>query len=672
GKVPTNSTGTVTLTWNNLNGTGANITDGNSYARIRLTTDNLAVATATTTRDLASVGSATNGEVEDYPIAIAFKANSDLSPNFCQASSSARNLLFILDDSSSVNATEIQQQRDAIMATLNDFVAKNLTGKAAIVAFDSVGNTVINYTDITAANLSTFKTALDTNYGDEVQGTHWEKGFQAGIDLPGGTQPNVVFFFTDGANNSGNNPDGKAAQFKAAGAHIYGIGIELTVDNGFKGITDGSNTIIYDGSNIQEADYLDIDSYNTLQNQFTNAFLANLCPADFGDAPDTYGTDNIANSITNPLGANHDIVSELFIGAKAPDTDANGFVDGIDNNSGNAIDDDAPIGTGSGNGDDEGNFTFPTLNAGKKSYTIPTSSIIVTNATEQIATLHAWIDFNKNGTFEPTEYAGSIVGTGSSNPQTNLTWTGVSVGTVGNTYARFRLTSDDNINNSTPGGNANDGEVEDYQVAIAQASDPNLLLVKRITAINPGQPGEMQFNNFIDDPGTTDDTNPNWPNINNYLQGEISVPQVKPGDEVEYTIYFLSNGDIAAKDVKICDAIPDNMTFNKHSYGTEVGISLALDPTNLPNNTNKDLSNLIGDDEGSFYAPGTNPPLNLCKKHDPNDTDNLVPHNLISVDGSNNLSGTVLIHLINPLPPATASGTPPNSYGFVRFRAKVK
>ncbi|MGL5793374.1 MAG: hypothetical protein ACRC06_03035, partial [Waterburya sp.] len=94
----------------------------------------------------------------------------------------------------------------------------------------------------------------------------------------------------------------------------------------------------------------------------------------------------------------------------------------------------------------------------------------------------------------------------------------------------------------------------------------------------------------------------------------------------------------------------------------------ALDAMNLPNDTNEYLSNLIGDDEGDFYAPGTNPPvLDLCKKHDPNP-----PNTLIPLNSSNNLSGAVLINLSTPLPKALSPGSPANSYGFVRFRAKVE
>jgi uncharacterized repeat protein (TIGR01451 family) len=211
------------------------------------------------------------------------------------------------------------------------------------------------------------------------------------------------------------------------------------------------------------------------------------------------------------------------------------------------------------------------------------------------------------------------------------------------------------------------------------ADNPNVLLVKRITAINPGKPDEIQFNNFVND-STSNDNEPNWPdsdsnpnnNINNFLRGAISVSQIKPGDEIEYTIYFLSNGDVDAKNVQICDVVPDNMTFNKNSYGTEVGIGLALNETTLPTSINTYLSNFINDEpinkpEGNFYPPGTSPLINLCKKHDLNN-----PNALIPVDSSNNLSGAVLINLSTPIPPATGSGTPSDSYGFVRFKAKIK
>ena len=398
---------------------------------------------------------------------------------------------------------------------------------------------------------------------------------------------------------------------------------------------------------------------------------------DYGDAPDTYGTDNtVGNSSNNtdPLGAVHLIDSNLFLGATVPDAEDNGFVDGTDDN-GNATDDDDPNGAGTGNGDDEDNFALPNLEVGDTSYTIPAANIVATNTTEQPATLHVWIDFDRSGTFEDTEHASVTVdnATNGGNPTEDLTWNNIDLGAAGNTYARFRLTTDDSITETTPGSGAINGEVEDYQIAIASASDPGLLLIKRITAINPGQPDEIQFDDFVDDPNSTPDNHPLWPdsdadpnnNTNLYLRGVVDGGKVKPGDEVEYTIYFLSNGDEAAQEVNICDVVPDHLTYVKDAYGSEIGIGLGFNPTAIQSSPNKFLSNLLNDDEGNFYGVGTAPPANLCKKVD---SDN----NLVDVDRNNNDNGAIIVRPAASLPPATSPGQPAGSYGFIRFRGKVK
>ena len=196
----------------------------------------------------------------------------------------------------------------------------------------------------------------------------------------------------------------------------------------------------------------------------------------------------------------------------------------------------------------------------------------------------------------------------------------------------------------------------------------SLLLVKRITAINPGQPDEIRFDRFINDSNDANDDVENWPSDKNvYLRGEIEVEDIKVGDEVEYSIYFLANGSESVKSTKICDVIPDDMIFVRNSYGTEVGIGLGLNEVTLPSEPNLNLSNMVGDDRGDFYDSGTSPPSQLCKKIDPNDSDKL-----INLDNSNNVSGAIIVELKNSLPPATSSGNPANSYGFIRFRTKIK
>ena len=207
-----------------------------------------------------------------------------------------------------------------------------------------------------------------------------------------------------------------------------------------------------------------------------------------------------------------------------------------------------------------------------------------------------------------------------------------------------------------------------FAQGLCDSNRPRLRLAKRITAINPGQPGNEQiFNSFVDDTTTTDDNYPYWPdNDNTFLPGQINVPNIQPGDEVEYTIYFLSSGGIDAQQVKFCDAIPDNMTFVSNAYGGLSGMALGLDSSS-PATTVTSLSNTADTDGGEFFLPNSNPPPDLCKKVVSNNNVSTV----VDLNMANNLNGAVVVDL-DLLPKASSPGTPANSYGFVRFRAKVK
>jgi hypothetical protein len=57
----------------------------------------------------------------------------------------------------------------------------------------------------------------------------------------------------------------------------------------------------------------------------------------------------------------------------------------------------------------------------------------------------------------------------------------------------------------------------------------------------------------------------------------------------------------------------------------------------------------------------------LCQKIDPTD-----PTRLIEVNNSNNSNGVIVVDLGDALPPAIAPENPANSYGMIRFRAKIK
>jgi uncharacterized repeat protein (TIGR01451 family) len=409
--------------------------------------------------------------------------NSDLAANYCQAS---KEFLFILDDSSSVDATEVQQQRDAVMAMLNHIANNGLSIRAAIVGFDANQRTIINYTDVTAANLASFQTALNTNYGVPGSGTNWEAGFQQGISLGLSTNnPDVTFFFTDGFSNSGGSPIDEANQFKLAGSHIYGIWIDsdpaLTVES-FKEITDGAETVEFNSTNSSTADYVKVSNYSELPPKMT-ALIQGVC-------------------------------------------------------------------------------------SGK----------------------------------------------------------------------------------------------------------PNLLLVKRITQVNGSTLTESGDNlatyinesgNFYDDNTLDNPVAParpdtdKWPTPSTFLIGGINGGNVRPGDELEYTIYFLSAGNSDATNVLFCDRVPSNVSFMPTAFNTfsqKAANGLAGDRGILAqiNGISASYSNIQDGDNAQYFPPGINPASIYPKVN----------------CGGNNTYGAIVINLGN-LPPATAPATP-GSYGWIRFKGKVK
>jgi uncharacterized repeat protein (TIGR01451 family) len=198
------------------------------------------------------------------------------------------------------------------------------------------------------------------------------------------------------------------------------------------------------------------------------------------------------------------------------------------------------------------------------------------------------------------------------------------------------------------------------------ASNPKVLLVKRITGINGSS-----FTNLIDgvkdanspyyvpEPHDTDDNNTNWPS--NYLQGLLNGGKVRPNDEVEYTIYFLSAGDTTANNVVICDLVPENATFI---------------PTAFNNFSTKNTSGLPGGDRGIIWQNnGATESLTNISDRDtaeylPPGIDPTIKYPGIKCDGSNT-NGVVVVKLGN-LPNATAPVTTIDYYGFIRFRGRVK
>jgi len=196
-----------------------------------------------------------------------------------------------------------------------------------------------------------------------------------------------------------------------------------------------------------------------------------------------------------------------------------------------------------------------------------------------------------------------------------------------------------------------------FTVTAPIASNPKLLLVKRITAING-----VAITNVVDDgvPSSADD-NVNW--VTGYLQGDITRNDIKPSDRLEYTIYFLSAGDVDITNVTICDLIPPNTTFVGNAYdvvggGSNLGMVFA---NSTPITY---LTGLFDSDRGQFYSAGSLPP-STCKQPTTNN----------ALTAADNTDGLVVVNVVSTptnLPKATGVGTPTNSYGFVRFQVQVK
>jgi uncharacterized repeat protein (TIGR01451 family) len=678
------------LSWSGF--TSLNV--GNTYARFRITTDtNLINAPS-------SDGLAIDGEVEDYKVAI----SSDISPFAGQlvinevlynesANGAAGNDEFIeLHNASngSINLSDFKLIDGNLLVNDLDGTSGSITGDQSPYVFP--GGTILlpgEYAVIWIgrqiperfASGATFQDWLGQvpklrNDGDDVwlydASTKIIDYVAYGLSSPAiNTRPNAGLNLWNNTHENELNStlDGQSISLTPNGRDLNSSAcweetaiLNTDPDSASGRCTGFLNTVDTDVAFISPNQR--ITSVGRNNNQIIQ---------DYGDVPTGYEGNNSAR---------HALVSSLRLGAVAPDHEfaaqSSANADGDDTVATSNID------------DEDGISSFPALKADFTSYSL-TAKVI--NPGDSPAKVYGWIDFDLDNEFDEDERgtvsSGTItldsngkVPTGS-NGTVALTWnnlggTGTDI-SDGNSFVRLRLTTD-NLNLTTETttrddasiGNATNGEVEDYRIAIAQASDPKMLLVKRITAINPGQLGEIQFNNFIDDTGTIDDNNSKWPdpdgnprnNTNTYLRGKINVPGVKPADVMEYTVYFLSSGDENAKDVKICDVVPDQMTFVKNTYGVELGIGLGFDSTTIPLTPNLKLSNLLNDDQGDFYAPGNAPPANLCKKVTPGNT-------LVNVNGTNNDNGAVVVK-IQDLPKVDIPGSPTNSYGFIRFRAKVK
>ncbi|MEL7502978.1 MAG: GEVED domain-containing protein [Cyanobacteria bacterium J06554_6] len=461
----------------------------------------------------------------------------------------------------------------------------------------------------------------------------------------------------------GTNPPSPAVTDLELGADSSAAGF-----NAF-GVASGGNTNSRCTGAFGDTKILDLWTYlpsNRLQREI---IIEETTPEfDHGDAPDTsagnsagdYSTLSGNNGPRHALGTT---AAKLYLGAGVV-SDADGFVDGVDDN-GNATDD----------SDNAFTAALPSVSPGS-AYNL--NNIPVVNNSGVTGTLHGWVDFNQNGQFELSEYASVTVASGTTS--VNLSWSAPATTTLGTTYARFRLTTDATLVDSAGTtdvderslGAASDGEVEDYAVSVVNG-DPEVVLVKRITALN----SQTQTTNGHDlsayrneggDPN--DDNTLPWPTpLTTTLVGGTNGGSVMPDDTLEYTIYFLSSGDRTAENIRFCDYIPTytqlvtgGFNGNTPAAGGLTGADLSVEI--FQNGSSTYHTGASDGDAAVYFPPGVDPA---------NDS----RFAGIDCDGDGNAlnanpNGAIAVDLGNILNASSATNVANQSYGYVRFRARVR
>ena len=158
---------------------------------------------------------------------------------------------------------------------------------------------------------------------------------------------------------------------------------------------------------------------------------------DFGDAPDSYGSTFASG------GARHGI-SALHLGSIV-DAESDAYVYPLSDDLSDESNDDDGI-------------TFPT------GFEIGNSALIIANASASGGYLNAWIDWDRDGTFQDDEQIAD--GLAMNEGSNTVAFDAPIWAITGDTWARFRIS---NIASIGPTGGVSNGEVEDYPVTVTES-----------------------------------------------------------------------------------------------------------------------------------------------------------------------------------------------------------
>ncbi len=176
--------------------------------------------------------------------------------------------------------------------------------------------------------------------------------------------------------------------------------------------------------------------------------LADTSTLDGGDAPDSYLVEFAEG------GPQHIPSSTLYLGTNNVDGEVTAA-------SSDATADDTT-------GNDEQGVTLPQLLLDETSYT---ATAQVFNNTGEDATLIAWLDSDRNGTFDASEAITQTVPSNNTLTGYDIAWAGLSPIGYGTYNVRVRLApASDGLTTVSVGGIATNGEVEDHQLTVYECS----------------------------------------------------------------------------------------------------------------------------------------------------------------------------------------------------------
>jgi hypothetical protein len=216
-------------------------------------------------------------------------------------------------------------------------------------------------------------------------------------------------------------------------------------------------------------------------------------------------------------------------------------------------------------------------------------------------------------------------------------------GTIANlcTLTNAALTSA-NYNNIT--ATATDSSNNTSEFSAIPSTRAKLVLAKRITSITDGTTGNItSFSSYVSD---TVNSATNWPNISTDVLGEVDGGQAKPGDIVEYAVYYRNAGENRISAAKVCDRLNTNLVYEKDFDALHVGSGIIL---KSGNNIPQYLTGAAGDDQGEF-ATGQPADCNLSGS-----TINTASDKVVVVQAANGITAI-----------------PGLSTGYIKFKAKVK